>query len=217
MSIEPTERGIAQLLDRLVSGDVDEAGRAQVLTWLEADPRRWRLCGVAFLEAQAWAQTFGEPVSSTAAPARPARQAAAPVGRRAVLTLTAVCVCAAFALGFLARDAWRSKAPSGLAEVESKNAPSSTPGEKPVMASVDVRTGGRRAASIQIPVVPAKHRADATQQAKEIPEYVRQQWERKGFKVSVERRFMLARLPDGQQVAVPVDQVRLNPMPVVVN
>jgi hypothetical protein len=50
-----SNRGHAEInreVDRLVSGDLDDTRRAAVLTWLEADVRRWRRCGMAFLEAQ---------------------------------------------------------------------------------------------------------------------------------------------------------------------
>jgi hypothetical protein len=43
-----------------------------------------------------------------------------------------------------------------------------------------------------------------------IPEYVRRQWERRGYRLTVERRYVFANLPDGAQVVVPVDQVQLN-------
>jgi hypothetical protein len=41
----------------------------------------------------------------------------------------------------------------------------------------------------------------------ELPDYVRRQWERRGFKFDAERRFLLARLPDGEQVAVPIERL----------
>jgi len=43
------------------------------------------------------------------------------------------------------------------------------------------------------------------------------QWERRGYKVSLERRYLFARLPDGQQVAVPIEHVHVNPIPVSIN
>ncbi len=47
-------------LDRLVSGELDEQDRGPVLAWLEEDPRRWRLCGLLFLESQTWSQALVE-------------------------------------------------------------------------------------------------------------------------------------------------------------
>jgi hypothetical protein len=93
---------------------------------------------------------------------------------------------------------------------------------EPVLAALDVRTGDGfgSTAPIRIPVMPVGVEGGHAQPARyatEIPEYVRQQWERRGYKVSLERRFLFARLPDGQQVAVPVDQVHVNPIPVSFN
>jgi len=87
------------------------------------------------------------------------------------------------------------------------------------MASFNVETGGGsgRMTPIQIPVVPAATDAGQERDHSEIPEYVRQQWERRGYKVSLERRFMFAKLADGQQVVVPVEQVRVNPIPIHIN
>lgn len=88
-----------------------------------------------------------------------------------------------------------------------------------MLASVDIEAGGAslRHASVRIPVVPADPAAGSAAPGAEIPEYVRQQCERRGFKPSVERRYLFARLPDGRQVVVPVDQLQLNPIPLTIN
>ena len=80
-------------------------------------------------------------------------------------------------------------------------------------------TGGGlgRSTPIQIPVVPAVTDASRGQEIAEIPDYVRQQWERRGFKVSLARRFLFAKLADGRQIVVPVEQLRVNPLPIHVN
>jgi len=75
-------------------------------------------------------------------------------------------------------------------------------------------------APIRIPVMPAGSESGDELTARrpvQIPEYVRQQWERRGYKVFLERRYVFARLPDGQQVAVPVAQLHVNPVPVNIN
>src|SRR5437773_7780048 len=46
------------LIDRLVSGDLEETRRQELLAWLEEHPDRWRKCALAFLEAQLWRQAF---------------------------------------------------------------------------------------------------------------------------------------------------------------
>jgi hypothetical protein len=41
-----------------------------------------------------------------------------------------------------------------------------------------------------------------------ISEYDRQKWERRGYQLSKEKRFLPAELPDGKKVVVPVEQVK---------
>src|SRR5262245_34529426 len=43
-----------RLLDRLVDGELDVAGRRELLKALDDQPGGWRRCALAFLEAQAW-------------------------------------------------------------------------------------------------------------------------------------------------------------------
>jgi hypothetical protein len=114
----------------------------------------------------------------------------------------------------------RSAAAPGPAAIGGKS--DGTVDDGPVFAALDVRTGDGfgPTAPIRIPVMPVGVEAGHAQERQydtEIPEYVRQQWERQGYKVSFERRFLFARLPNGQQVAVPVDQVHVNPIPVSFN
>src|SRR5262245_14369412 len=98
---------MAPLVDRLVCGELDEPARGRLLAWLEEDARRWRLCGLAFLEAQAWSKTLGEwPAGEGAIVSPPPASAPATTGRaarsrRAVVrrTLVAAGILAAFALG----------------------------------------------------------------------------------------------------------------------
>ncbi|MEX0710732.1 MAG: hypothetical protein WD278_00195, partial [Pirellulales bacterium] len=87
------------------------------------------------------------------------------------------------------------------------------PAAEAVLASVAVQhgLGAMDTATIRIPVMPADGTAAQPAGATAaIPDYVRQQWERRGYRLTVERRYLFANLPDGEQVFVPVDQVQLN-------
>jgi hypothetical protein len=239
-----SEDELPGLLDGLVCGELDDTTRAHLLAWLEADPLRWRRCGLAFLEAQTWSQALGQWPGGERAYARPGRTVPgamtamaggeSPRRARVRAALTAALVLVAFGLGFALRrpadaprqhavePAVRGSAPKpddGLFHGEGRG--DAVAGE-PVLASLDVQAGGRFGAPtpIRIPVVPAA--ADTVedrtgQHVAQIPEYVRQQWERRGYKVSLERRYVFARLPDGQQVVVPVEQFHVNPVPVSMN
>src|ERR1043165_9690073 len=71
-----SEAQLPNLLDLLVCGDLGEAARQRVLEWLEEDPVRWRLCGLAFLEAQTWSEALGQwpPQASTSSIAQEGNQ-----------------------------------------------------------------------------------------------------------------------------------------------
>src|SRR5262245_58950532 len=92
------------LVDRLVCGELDETARGRVLAWLEEEPARWRVCGLAFLEAQTWSQALKDVSVGTMAPVLPAGAVAsrasrtADTGRRGVVrrVLTAAAVLVAF-------------------------------------------------------------------------------------------------------------------------
>jgi hypothetical protein len=85
-----------------------------------------------------------------------------------------------------------------------------------VLASLSVQQGSAfgPAGAIQIPVVPRGSSVEGEAAAlTDIPEYVREQWERRGLELTSERRYLFAELPDGQPIVVPVDQVVVHFVP----
>ena len=237
--IELGELEVQDLLDRLVCDELDEPERAKLLSWLEKDASRWRACGLAFLEVQTWSAALERPASATPGGSpqdnfsRPPTPRAVNGSRQAIRTgLTGAAVCLAFVLGI----AFRGGDHSSRREIETTavHSPALEPNDlgltpdktglpredEPIFAALDVQAGGRSgpATAIRIPVVPAA--LDASQPARQagaIPEYVKQQWQRRGYNVSLERRFLFARLPDGQPVVVPVEKLNVNRIPLVVN
>jgi hypothetical protein len=230
---------MASQVDCLVCGELNETDRQQLLAWLEAEPDRWRLCGVAFLEAQVWSQAINRwpptddrsgDVTSAIARRLPQRSA---TSRRALYRQAgiAAAVVVAFGLGMACHDfstpvprATETTAATSdtTAASESDNdfIPPTVPSKhESVLASLNVETGEGlgRSTPIQIPVVPAATDQGRVQERAAISDYVRQQWERRGYNVSVERRFLFAKLADGQQVVVPVEQLHVNPVPVHIN
>jgi hypothetical protein len=86
---------------------------------------------------------------------------------------------------------------------------------EPLLASLAVKPrGSGLPASVHVPVVPSEDDASAERDRPRISGYVRQQWERRGYRIDSERRYLLATLPDGEQVAVPVEQINLSPLEV---
>ncbi len=215
------------LLEQLVASELDEADRARVIDWLDADPGRWRLCGLAFLEAQTWSETLGAWMSeertqvALTAPQisdRSARPRRGLTVARTTALVTAVFV--AFTAGVITRGMWTSPgtnhdSSTAVSEDNDASVPvaervESSSDAGPLMATVALPPGatGVPAAEMRFPVVkgdsPPQHDGSNLPQ---LPDYVRQQWERRGYKFDAQRRYLLARLPDGEQVAVPIERL----------
>jgi hypothetical protein len=189
-------------LDRLVVGELPENDRRSLLAWLDEDAGRWRACALAFLEAQTWeAATAGWPATMKAAPApMSSLQNPASLSWQRLLTLAAAAAVLFFAGHWSAR-LWRPVA------APQREAPQS---QGPLLASVPVRTNPSLPARLQIAVSPV---ADTAPPTPALSDYDRKQWEKRGFVVEEELRYLPAKLPDGRSVLVPVKklQVKLKP------
>jgi hypothetical protein len=215
------------LLERLVASELDEANRARVLAWLDADAGRWRLCGLACLEAQTWSETIGawtsgETMRGAAAisPVQVHHSRERRIDSPLRMAALAAGLLIAFSAGLLARGMVARPGPN-QASADSVIVESTLPGSgvetveaaapgEPLMATVSLPSAavGTPSAEVRFPVV----KGDAVSRdhepvLPELPDYVRRQWERRGFKFDAERRFLLARLPDGEQVAVPIERL----------
>ncbi len=290
MNTERSDSGaeMGNLIDRLVCGEIDEPARGRLLAWLEEQPTRWRLCGLAFLETQVWSHALGtwhqdgdEQLAHGEASCDDAKRGDIPdtVARRAseepaeLLTrmvsedsanrvprsrvgfvlsgsvrsprsarlgyaaALAASVLVAFGLGLLSRGAFFGSnghsapvAAGGPAATGDQPLPpensvaarvpdeAAAASDQPVLASITARAGlGPAETSFQIPVVPATGTSTQAADSRSIvPEYVRQQWERRGFAVETQRRYLFATLPSGERVVVPVDNVQFNKLPIKV-
>jgi hypothetical protein len=216
----------AAQIDRLVSGDLPEADRRRLVVWLEEEPQRWRACGLAFLEAQLWEQAVGvkgrgtedwghERADRGQRTAEWAGTQPAPGRLRHWLAIAGM-VLAAFAVGL----ASGRHLPGGPARQPQFAQPSFAQpsfaqphdrrrGTEPLVATVSVRTNlnPRVHAELRLPIADAGGGALSGEPA--ISDYERQQWERKGFELIEEVRYLPARLPDGRQVMVPVTKVHV--------
>jgi hypothetical protein len=218
-----THTGMATQLERLVCGELDEASRRPLIAWLDEEPRRWRLCGLLFLEAQTWTEAIEKWPTRTASPqptvaATQQRKQSIPRRRVRDLAVLAASVLVAFVLGAIVE---RGESSGGARDTTIAAAASGQPVAKAhddsrrVMAMLPIahKAGLPLQPALHIPVVPGDAHADETDhRAGSVSDYLRRQWERRGYQIDVERRFLLAKLPDGQQVAVPFEQYSLKPM-----
>ena len=199
-------------LDRLAGGDLPESERASVLAWLDEEPSRWRACGMAFLEAQLWQESAAAPTPAQAAPAPQPAASAPPAKRRERLQISEIALSAALAVAFLAGALAARWLPLGsdpsrnLIVEQPVPAPSA---DQPILATVAVNSpNSNLPLMLQLPVTTGPDRQPVAE-ASSISEYERQMWERRGFEVVEELRYLPARLPDGRIVMVPVNKVQL--------
>jgi hypothetical protein len=204
-------------VDRLVAGELPEEQRRRLLAWLDGQPGRWRFCALAFLEAQTWEAAANWQSQTTAIEnAQPKqrvmeRQAAVTTARlRHVSGLAlAGAIALVFVTGVFSGRFWSSFEESAIHEPAVQPDETSPQGKPaPLLATVSVRTNldPQVSAQLQVPVAPVD---DATVPAPAFSEYERMQWERRGFELNEEQRYLPARLPDGSDVFVPVNKVRL--------
>ena len=222
-------------LDRLASGELDEITRKSLLAWLDAEPLRWRACALAFLEVQTWNESFEivESAESRETCGRELRRgqqthaeqgqkiraelrhkSSLPAPRRwAPAASLAAAVLVAFACGALSRGWWTPPADLVVGNKQptlSKQLPESEPAGR-MMATIllnsELQSGVP--ATMQIPVRAVDDSA-AEPTATPISQYDRQKWERRGYQLTKERRFVPAQLPSGKKVVVPVEQVKAN-------
>jgi len=217
---------VAAQIDRLVSGDLAEPDRRSLLAWLDEEPQRWRTCSLAFLEAQAWEQAAGglgfsggrggERASGRVgdgfcsargqSPPSPLSHSP-PLSRRLQWLAVAAIVLLAFALGLASGRGWNVAAPVGEQFIQSAE-PSAPSSGGPILATVSLLTNldPRLKAELTLPLAAD---GQAPRLESSIPAYVRQQWERRGFELTEEVRYLPAKLPDGRQVMVPITKVHV--------
>ena len=209
----PMTDGVTARIDRLVSGDLPEADRRSLIAWLDEEPARWRVCALAFLEAQVWEQATTQAagdvqcgaVTAPGSGFRVPKDARRPVSRWPQGLAVAGLLLLAFGAGAIAARSWSSRPPpsSQLAQPAT-----SVELAAPLLATVSVRTNldPRLQAGLTLPVRPTD---DSLPASSAISEYVRKQFERRGYELREETQYLPAKMPDGRPVMVPVNKIRV--------
>jgi len=187
--VATANRADPSLLDRLVDGELAEAQRQQLLRQLDREPDGWKRCALAFLDAQAWGRSMAsgaaERVSTTPPVLPPSRPRPLPP-----LAALAAAVAVAFGVGFVSRGAATWDRGAGVRTVAQRPQPAGPVGE----------------VLVPRPVASATPPAG---EAASVPEYLRLQMERQGYRVQGDRKMVSVALEDGRKVAVPVETVSL--------
>ena len=218
--IDPTTSNLDLVIDRLVADELDPDDRRALLVQLEATPDGWRRCALAFLEDQAWRSALARPrIESWDQNARevnlvpkPKRFAAKSARYVLAASLFAVFAGACFRAGVVSveRPAARDLVAVPPVVIPNPN-PVPQPGQ-PLgwVTLVDPSEGEALPKRVPILANTESNERWLQDQPATIPDYLRAQWERRGYVVEERRRLVGLDLKDGRQVAIPVNEVALD-------
>ena len=207
-------------IDRLVANELDASGRRELLVGLDATADGWRRCALAFLEDQAWRAALARPADEIVLPStiitrhRPKPSFTIRKGLR--FAAAAGLLAMATRLSFLAGAAsvenlGGPEVASAPKKVGERPDPSSRPGQPLGWASlVDPAEGEALPRQVPILEATASNERWLQEQPATIPDYVRAQWQRRGYQVEEHRRLVGVDLKDGRHVGIPVDEVAVD-------
>jgi hypothetical protein len=190
-------------LDRLVDGELGDAERKAVLARLDAEPDGWRRCALAFLEAQTWREVLRSPIVS--------KPVAIPTRRRwsYPIAILAASVATAFGLGFAAAG-WSIRP-----DVETSSSSIVEHRATPLPKANETAPASESPVVTFFPTLVAFGSGQATLgqwlrgKDSSVPAHVKREWERQGYEVDDVKRVVSVELDDGQELAIPFEEVQL--------
>jgi hypothetical protein len=229
---------LAELIDRMVDGDLTPAQLRLAVDELDRTPDGWRRCALAFLEVQCWSESLrdlegGDTTGPWVIPIP------AGAGRRWTGAALAACISlVAFSLGWLGhslkdgplderRPDAHLAAVSGSIFGDTGGAPTDIgwPGQPDREASdgllsdrlptirevarLRVDTGGSGPAEIPLFAGPGMDPRTLLRQPPPISEQGLAALQRRGYQLEQQRRLVSIPLGDGRRAAVPVDHVHV--------
>jgi hypothetical protein len=224
------DQDAARWLDRLANDELDESSRLRLFEWLECDPERWRRCALALLEAKELQLGLGDWVSGDATTTTGPQAVMTPpdstrvhrtleTGRSATRgalnsVIAAVAVLISFGMGMAVDQRW--KASSHLTETNQR------PQTGALTTSNDSQHVDSQQALQKMPTEAGPsfsdnmNSFDASEQFDQqallasdpapLPEYVRSQLERCGYRVDSEQKLISVTLSDGREMSIPVEE-----------
>lgn len=196
------------LIDRLASGELDEAARRDLFAWLDREPMHWRRCALSLLETRELADALDDWRAAIPPPATPLARAST----RPRLTMNAIFALAAsllvaFTFGVVARGFLHAPAPlivQSPGPVNHRASVDTKPGESHHDTAETPKVHAEKGVATVAAAVPSEALGDA------VSPYLRSQLERRGYQVISRPARLPVVLPDGRRVTVPVDQLQLN-------
>ena len=214
-------------IDKLVDDELSPTERRELLSLVEADSTAWRKIALAFLEAQTWTSEASRfAVGPAAIPLKelvspPTR---VPIRRRGGALRIAAAILCAFGLGLVCRGGTRQimikpelvdRPATDLAVVDPVDESAASDTLEPAPQTVlrlEYSTSESGELTVgEIPLVSADQ-VDPRwmdEQPPAVSDYVRRQWESRGYQVEERRRLVSVELQDGRQAVVPVGDIRV--------
>jgi hypothetical protein len=227
------DRVVERWLDRLADGELDETSRRSLMEWLDEDPIRWRRCALILLESKEFERTMEDWAAAATPPAvHVVQQINHPPrlqnmssdngfhrhgGALHLRSFSAVVIVAiaTFASGMFVERCW----------IAGSHLPDSSPRShsQSTESSIQTANNDRVPANTQQITPNATHRREvvsdsvsvagntvsqATVPARSaiLPDYVRGQLERQGYRVNSHQKLVSVVLPDGEKMTIPVEE-----------
>jgi hypothetical protein len=195
------------LIDRLAAGELDEADRGQLFSWLDGEPTHWRRCALALLEARELEQAFGAWRTEAPANHTMTRAPATPRRQHGAIFALAASIVIAFTLGLFARGFWIASEP--LIAKSRPTANTSSP-VKPTQEAHAREIAEPSDGESERNVTAVAKASPSAPPSDTFPSYLRSQLERRGYQITSRQARLPVVLPDGRRMMLPVDQLQLN-------
>ncbi len=230
--------GLSHAIDRLIAGDLNPSDRRSLLLRLDAIPDGWRLCALSFLEDQAWRNALvpsADVRNETSLPMVMRRSGRSKTHSQVLRYVIAASLVVAFCVSLLrvqrtvlpqhdfdpgVRRAAQipvlgqsaSTTRSQTSTVPDSNRRDEVEPGQPLgyLTLSNPRDGELPPQEVAILAATAENEQWLQAQPLSIPEYVKAQWERRGFLVEENRRLVGLDLQDGRRVGLPIDELAVD-------
>lgn len=215
------------LVDRLVCGELDEDQRFELLTYLEHKPEYWRQVGIAFMEAQSWTEAMVPERPENRLKIHQAQIITASIDPKSrtnrkrwnwIPLIAAMCLIS-FTFGWLFKNVSEGDGNSESNIAKEVTSSPITRSDELVWATIDSRVMliPIQGARVQVPVRMEDGKIQPGSFSPEISDYEMAQFRRQGIALKPEKKFISGKLPDGRNVAIPLDGYVATHTPQVVN